>query len=245
MSSDRNTPVSTNMSPEISRVNDGSIYNFEIMGEDIEEGVPLQMNLSSTGLEDTDVLRYIEKFVLNEGFYDFYNQTLPNVFEHPNMSVYLLISKLCLLLFFIETNLLWTEDPATGIFIPVKKRSAADSLVSQHNSAEQTVEADDKQLENVPFFSKINLNDDSNADNENEMLFPPRPPVNSAQQNELDQRIGRSDDWIVVTMEYQNFSFLKRMAFVFFQVFSCGLLRSFYDMFKGYLSRILFRYLLY
>jgi hypothetical protein len=92
MASERNTHVSTTMSPEISRVNDGSMYSFEIMGEDIEEGVPLQMNLTSTGLDDADVLRYVEKFVLNEGFYDFYNQTLPAVFEHPNMSEFCWIS---------------------------------------------------------------------------------------------------------------------------------------------------------
>jgi hypothetical protein len=104
------------------------------------------------------------------------------------------------------------------MFIPVKKRSAADALVSKHNSTDPSVETDEKQLENVPFSAKINLNDDPRADNENEMLLPPRPPVSTALQNESNQRTGRSNDWTSVTMEYQNFSFLKRMAFVFFQV---------------------------
>jgi hypothetical protein len=68
--------------------NTSNISTFEIAQEDLEEG-PLRMDCTSNGIDDSDVLHFIEKYALNEGFYDYYNQTLQNIFEHPNMSKFI------------------------------------------------------------------------------------------------------------------------------------------------------------
>jgi hypothetical protein len=61
------------------------ISTFEIAQEDLEEG-PLRMDCTATGVDDTEVIHFIEKSVLSEGYYDYYDQVLPTIFEHPNMS---------------------------------------------------------------------------------------------------------------------------------------------------------------
>ncbi len=58
---------------------------LEISADDVEEG-PIRIDYTTTGVDDIELLHFIEKFALNDGFYDYYNQLLPTVFEHPNMS---------------------------------------------------------------------------------------------------------------------------------------------------------------
>jgi hypothetical protein len=195
------------------------ISTFEIAQEDLEEG-PLRMDCTATGVDDTEVIHFIEKSVLSEGYYDYYDQVLPTIFEHPNMSK---AAEPCpqsssnVNFSIVETNILWVENSATGMFLPVRKRASVTETILDQN-ATSNVEDDDKRLENVSFLPKINLTDDKHKPEEEEtLLIPPHPPMNKAAQEQQSVST-RGDEWTVVTMEYQNFNFMKRLFFLFFQV---------------------------
>jgi hypothetical protein len=103
------------------------------------------------------------------------------------------------------------------MFLPVRKRASATETILDQN-ATSNVEDDDKRLENASFLPKINLTDDKHKSEEEEtLLIPPHPPMNKAAQEQQSVST-RGEEWTVVTMEYQNFNFMKRLFFLFFQV---------------------------
>jgi hypothetical protein len=110
------------------------------------------------------------------------------------------------------------ENSATGMFIPVRKRTNATETIMNQKSSTTAVEDEDKGLENVPLLPKINLDDNNNKEGEDEtLLIPPNPPPTQSYTALQPQR-NKNEEWTVISMEYQNFNFMKRLFFLFFQV---------------------------
>mmetsp|Transcript_15894 Transcript_15894/g.17213 ORF Transcript_15894/g.17213 Transcript_15894/m.17213 type:complete len:206 (+) Transcript_15894:4951-5568(+) len=174
---------------------------LEISADDVEEG-PIRIDYTTTGVDDIELLHFIEKFALNDGFYDYYNQLLPTVFEHPNM----------------KTNILWVENPTTGVFHPVNKRTIAESMIAKTGtSSSDAIEGEDQQLENLPLIPKINLLEES-SNGTDDLLVPPNPSYSNAVPA-TDHAVPPSanDQWVIIRMEYHHFNFMKRLLFLFFQ----------------------------
>ncbi len=110
----------------------------------------------------------------------------------------------------------------TGKFHPVRKNGkAAENIITESNNPNNLVEQENI-LENIPLIPKINLNDD--AENQtpsgaNEaILVPPNPQVAHISLKNDNRELTERDEWTIMTMEYRNSNFRKRLFFLFFQV---------------------------
>lgn len=99
----------------------------------------------------------------------------------------------------------------TGSFVPV--HSDNPNAATQNKANEQMQAEDEEQLENTPLIPKLDQND-LGTGKEKVLAVPPVPKL----RNMDDVNGNGNDEWTNVRMEYRNFSFVKRAAFLIFQV---------------------------
>lgn len=106
------------------------------------------------------------------------------------------------------------ENPVSGTFSAVTTGAAAQALSS--NLDRSHLDDENRKLENAP---KQGDGGDYPELGKKALLAPPNPVKVSANDAE-DMQARKADEWALVTMEYRNFAFIRRLGFLVFQV-SC------------------------
>ncbi len=128
----------------------------------------------------------------------------------------------------VVSNTLWMENPVTGGFVPVHTEGPANAKnigaagggggsSGGKNHPEQMPIEDEEQLENTPLIPKLDKHE-LGTGKEKVLSVPPVPKLRN-----IDDVHQNTDEWTNVRMEYRNFAFVKRSAFLIFQ----GLLGGF------------------
>lgn len=99
------------------------------------------------------------------------------------------------------SNILWVENPINGNFIPVQKDKSKGTAITKKSSANE----DGRGLENVPLIPHLSP-DEINNEQDQSLTLPP-PPAYSIM----------NDRWTMISMEFRNFIFFKRLLYLLIQ----------------------------
>ena len=104
---------------------------------------------------------------------------------------------------------LFVENPITGRFQGVPNVAA--SQANQQGQEKARVDENDAKLHQVPAVPKLD------GDTPAKPTALNIPPSASTKARKSEDFFHRSEEWEVVSMEYRNFAFVKRMVFLLFQ----------------------------
>ena len=108
---------------------------------------------------------------------------------------------------------LWVENPVNGNFLPVEEQKQIGGSTSNKLTEQKQRKSDeDNNLENSPLIPKL-TDEDVGDESEKMLLVPPVAPI----LRDINQ-VYQPDEWTQVTITYRNFAFVKRCAFLIFQV---------------------------
>eukprot|EP00981_Chlorochromonas_danica_P001097 scaffold247_cov172-Ochromonas_danica.AAC.12 len=163
------------------------------------EDEPIVANYHREGLlDDRDLLDFIEKhLVTREGHPEYYLTLMQDMFSDPTLPI---------------SNTIFVENAVTGTFSAL---STGPSHATREKAVSKGMKDENKLLENVPKGSGDGSNDYPEL-GKKALLVPPFPMrISVSEADEMQAR--KTDEWTLVTMEYRNFAFMRRLGFLIFQ----------------------------